>query len=188
MKKRKINRSNNEININNTSILYSDNNIDKYLENNSLVNIMKKQIDGWKLSLKSAINEQTNKCIIIYQSFVVLELYTKASYCYFRKITNFYNDSTISDVKSLKNIKHSIDQFIEEILNSNYIPEVEKNNYRDIGKKIQSLRNFTNLESISMYPDLRYNLNKNGDIIDKDLTVPIELVEVVREVIDIANI
>lgn len=167
---------------------FETSNINNYVEKNELVEILKKQIDGWKISLNGIIESRSNKCIILYQSFVILELITKARFFLFKQIRDYDQEININGFNRPKTIGHKIDAFIEELLNNDEITNMEKNIFRKIKEKIEQLEKFTDLEKIDKYPDLRYNLNNIGEIIEKDISVPKQLIKTVKGVIEFANL
>ncbi len=162
--------------------------LDNYIEKNELVDVLRIQIEGWKASLKGLIESRNNKCILIYQSFVILELFTKAKYFYFRKVTDYNQRINVNNFGTPKKIGHKINDFIKELLESDEMIDIEKNFFQEIKEKIDSLEKHTNLEKIEKYPDLRYNLSINGDIIDKNINVTRKLIKIVEEVINFANV
>ena len=178
-----------EVHIDEINTICDDNDIRKHIEEeNILVNILKHQIVEWKKSLNGTIENGCTKSVMLYQSFVILELYTKAQFFNIENVRNYSQEIDIDNYKKPLEIKHHIDDFIDKLLENDNIIITEKNIFRMIKSKIESLRNYTNLKSVSMYPDLRYNLNKNGEIIDSNLSVSEELIKTVKGVIDFANI
>ena len=153
---------------------------------NEMVQAIEKQIDGWKKSLDDIIVKKYNKTILLYHCFVILELCMKGKFFKIKNILDYSHD--VDGLTKTKKINHNITQFTEELINSDEIIDSDKRYFRIIGEKVELLRNFTYISSDSCYPDLRYNLNRNGCIIDRDIRVSNELIKVAKGVIDIDNI